>query len=177
MKQSAIYENFPLQIVLGCNLVSWSIYAIGAYILARLWLWLLIPYLLYCLGLEIKLLKEGCVNCAYYGKVCAFGKGKLCALIFERGDPRRFAAREISWTQVLPDLLVSLLPLIGGVLFLLQKGWDWTVVILSISLLVLASGGTALVRSSFACKHCQQRELGCPAEKLFSQERKFPHES
>jgi hypothetical protein len=161
------YEHFPAWIVVLCNLVSWSIYAIGAYILARLWIWLLVPYLLYVLWLEIRLLRKGCVDCAYYGKACAFGKGKLCAVAFERGDPQRFAEREISWAEVLPDFLVSILPLIGGVVFLVANGWDWSIAALLALLVILASGGTAFVRGTFACRYCKQRELGCPAYELF----------
>jgi hypothetical protein len=47
-----------------------------------------VPYLLYALGLEVRLLRTGCVDCAYYGKACAFGKGRLCAIAFEQGDPQ-----------------------------------------------------------------------------------------
>jgi len=34
-------------------------------------------------------------------------------------------------------------------------------------LIGLATQGNYLVRSRIACKYCKQRELGCPAEKLF----------
>ena len=167
MKQPESYERFPLWIVIVCNLVSWSIYATGAYILARLWIWLLIPYVLYCLWLEARLLKTACVDCAYYGKACAFGKGRLCALVFKQGDPQRFAGRDTSWVAVLPDLLVSILPLIGGIVLLVLNGWDWVIAVLLVLLFALAFGGTAFVRGSFACKYCEQKELGCPAYELF----------
>jgi len=35
-------------------------------------------------------------------------------------------------------------------------------------LLLLATAGKGAVRSSLACKRCRQRELGCPAERLFA---------
>jgi hypothetical protein len=161
------YEHFPAWIVFVSNLVSWSIYAIGAYILARLWIWLLVPYLLYVLWLEIRLLRTACVDCAYYDSVCAFGKGKLCAMAFERGDPQRFAEHEISWAEMLPDLLVSILPLIGGIALLMREGWNWLIAVLLALLLFLAFAGTGLVRGSLACTHCQQREIGCAAYELF----------
>lgn len=167
MNHSQTYEHFPVWIVLVCNLASWSIYAIGAYILATLWIWLLIPYLLYLLWLEIKLLRTGCVDCVYYGKTCAFGRGRLCALAFKQGDPQRFAAREISWSEVLPDLLVSMLPMIGGIALLILTGWDWLIAGLLLLLIALAFAGTGFVRGSLACKYCKQREIGCPACELF----------
>jgi hypothetical protein len=113
------------------------------------------------------LLSAACVDCTYYGKVCAFGKGKLCALAFEQGDPQRFMERSTSWAEVLPDLLVSILPLIGGIVLLALNGWDWLIVVLLVLLVALAFGGTAFVRGSFACNYCEQKELGCPAYELF----------
>jgi hypothetical protein len=165
--KSENYERFPLRIVVVCNLVSWAIYAIGIYILARLSIWLAIPYLFFVLWLEVRLLRTGCVDCAYYGKTCAFGKGRLCALAFEQGDPQRFAQREASWAEMLPDLLVPILPLIGGIAPLVACSWDWLIAGLLILLIVLASVGTGFVRGSLACRYCEQRELGCPAYELF----------
>jgi hypothetical protein len=170
VNHSRTYEHFPGWIVVVCNLVSWAIYAIGAAILGALRIWLIAPYLLFVLWLEVRLLRTGCVDCAYYGRTCAFGKGRLCAMAFERGDPHRFAARNISWTEVLPDFLVSILPLIGGITLQVLDGWNWLVAGLMVLLLALAFGGTALVRTSFACRHCEQRALGCPACELFGGE-------
>jgi len=38
-------------------------------------------------------------------------------------------------------------------------------------LILLTSAGNSYIRGSLACKYCQQRELGCPAEKLFNKEK------
>lgn len=170
MTRSQVYENFPAWIVLVCNLVSWSIYAVGAYILAALWIWLLLPYLLYVLWLEVRLLQNACVDCAYYGKVCAFGKGKLCAQAFKRGDPRRFAEHEVTWAEMLPDFLVSLIPLGGGIALLVTEGWDWVIVGLLVVLLALAFVGMGFARGALACRYCRQREIGCRAYEMFGGE-------
>src|SRR4030042_1309182 len=85
MKQAKGYENFPVWMVVLSNAVSLSFYVIGVYIFLAFGLLLVVPYLLYCLWLEIKLLKTGCVNCYYYGKVCCFGRGKLCSCFFKKG--------------------------------------------------------------------------------------------
>jgi hypothetical protein len=168
MSDSQTYERFPVWIVLVCSLVSWSIYAMGAFILARLSIWLAIPYLLFVLWLEVRLLRTACVDCAYYGATCAFGKGRLCAAAFERGDPQRFGQREASWAAILPDFLVSILPAVGGILLLVLRGWDWLIAALLILLVVFAFAVTGLVRGALACRHCRQRELGCPAYQLFA---------
>ena len=67
----------------------------------------------------------------------------------------------------MPDFLVSLIPLGVGIA-LLVRSFSWLVLLLLIVLLGLASAGTGFVRGQLACKYCRQRELGCPAEQLFS---------
>ncbi len=114
MEQTKTYERFPLWIVGLSNLLAVLIYGLGAYILAGFGLWLSGLYLFYCLGLEFRLLKGHCINCYYYGKVCGFGKGKLCSWLFKKGDPRKFGATDISWASMLPDFLVLLWPVVGG---------------------------------------------------------------
>jgi len=39
-----------------------------------------------------------------------------------------------------------------------------------IILFFLFFGGTAMIRGNLVCKYCKQREIGCPAEKLFNKE-------
>jgi len=167
MERSRTYDRYPIWIVLVCTLVSWMIYAVGGYVLARVWIWLVVPYLVYSLWLELRLLRVACADCGYYGRLCAFGKGKLCALALKRGDTRRFSARDISWAHMIPDLLVSLIPLLFGTGFLVLTGWDWLIGGLLFLLVILASGVTGAVRGSLACRYCRQRELGCPAYALF----------
>ena len=169
MEQTKVYNRFPMWIVVLSNFVGVSIYLIGAYILAGFGLWMAGLYLLYCLGLEFRLLKGHCVNCYYYGKVCGFGKGKLCAWFFKPGEPKKFAEADISWANMLPDFLVLLWPLFGGIILLVQD-FTWLGVGMLVFLVALALWGNAIVRGSFACKYCKQKELGCPAARLFGVE-------
>jgi hypothetical protein len=67
--------------------------------------------------------------------------------------------------------MVSIFPAIGGIV-LLVRDFSWLILLLLITLLALSSGGNAVIRGSFACRHCKQREIGCPAERLFSKETK-----
>ena len=159
-------ENFPVWIVLLSNFVAIGIYASGAYILAGFGVLTAVLYLLYCAWIEIRLLRGGCVDCYYYGKICAFGRGRLCSLFFGKGDPRRFVEREFSWSMILPDLMVSVLPFVGGIV-LLVRDFVWPLVGALAVLVALSTGGNVVVRGSFACKYCKQRELGCPAEEAF----------
>jgi hypothetical protein len=164
--KSHCYENYPWWTVLFSNLVSLSIYIIGAYILFGLgWIYAVL-YLLFCLFLEIRLLKTGCVNCYYYGKVCGFGKGKLSALFFKRGDVSQFSQRELSWKSMIPDMMGPIFPIIGGIILLIFN-FSWLILFLIVGVIILSTAGNALIRGFLTCNKCKQRELGCPAEKLF----------
>lgn len=167
MNQPVTYERYPLGIVLASNGVSLAILAIGTYVLIRILPWLAAPYLAYALWIEVRLLSSACVDCAYYGKACAFGRGVVSRWFFRKGQPERFACREIAWTVILPDMLVWLIPLAAGAVFLVWTGWDLVLAVLLIALLGLSTFGTGLVRGTLACDHCQQRILGCPAHDLF----------
>lgn len=164
--KSHCYENYPWWTVLLSNLVSLSIYIIGAYILFGLgWIYTLL-YILYCLFLEIRLLKTGCVNCYYYGKVCGFGKGWLSALFFKRGDVSQFSQQELRWKDMIPDMMVSIFPIIGGIILLIVN-FSWLILFLILGVVILSTAGNSLIRGLLTCGKCKQRELGCPAEKLF----------
>jgi hypothetical protein len=126
----------------------------------------IIPYLIYIAILEIRLLKTRCVNCYYYNKRCTFGKGKLCALFFKKGFPEKFNEKHVRRIDLVPDFLVSILPLVIGIaLFILN--FDLMILIFVILLILLSFPVSGYLRGSLACRHCKQRELGCPAEQLF----------
>ncbi|HII76071.1 MAG TPA: hypothetical protein HA264_03300 [Methanolinea sp.] len=166
MQEPCCLERYPAMTVVLSNLVSLLIYGIGAYILFRISLILTVIYVLFILFLEFRLLGRHCVDCYYYGKTCAFGKGYLSSLLFPRGQPERFNRKKITWKDIVPDFLVFLLPVIAGILLLIQQ-FSWTVLILIIALVVLGFFGNALVRGKLACRFCKQREIGCPAEQVF----------
>jgi len=167
MKGAKSYKNFPIWIVLLSNILAISIYVIGAYILAGFGVLFSALYLLYCLLMEIMVLRRSCVDCYYYGKVCGLGKGKLCSLLFKKGKPERFVKKEVSLSSVLPDFMVFIFPIVGGIILSIRN-FTWLLLALMIILAVLSLGGNAVIRGSFVCKYCKQREIGCPAEKLFS---------
>ncbi|UCE46043.1 MAG: hypothetical protein JSU93_00010 [Methanobacteriota archaeon] len=155
-----------MRLVAVSNLQSLSIYIIGAIVL-----WLLAPlvsvcYVLYCVILEIRLLRRSCVNCYYYGKTCCFGKGRLCSSLFKKGEPGRFTERQITWYDILPDFMVTIIPIVGGIILLIDE-FSWIVILSILALLGLGFAGSAVVRGSFACKYCMQKDLGCPAQRLF----------
>ena len=87
----------------------------------------------------------------------AFAKGRLCALLLRKGDPERFAKATARWTDLVPDSLGFLVPLGVGIALLV---WDFSWLVLGLVLLLaLASAvGNGVVRGSFTCRHCRQRD-------------------
>lgn len=160
------YEYYPLWVVLLSNLVSIATYFIGGYILYQLGLIPLVIYLLYILFFEFRLMKGSCANCYYYGKCCSFGKGKLSAIFFRKGNGKRFIQKQITWKDLIPDFIISLIPVLVGIVLLIIH-FNFLILLLIILLVILASAGNGFIRGSLACKYCRQREIGCPAEKLF----------
>jgi len=87
MEQQKCYENYPVWIVVISDLVSLSIYFIGGFFIYQIgFLWLML-YILSIFISEYKLVSKHCVNCNYFGKTCAFGKGRLSSL-FLREESR-----------------------------------------------------------------------------------------
>ncbi len=171
MKEFECFENYPYWIIIISNLLQLSIYTIGIIIIKPLGIiWLLI-YLAYIVFLEVRLLRKSCINCYYYGKRCAFGKGKLCSLFFKKGDIKKFAwSDNITWKDLIPDMLVAIIPVIIGIVRLIMD-FNWLLLLFVILLFLLVSKGNELVRGSLACKYCKQREINCPAEKMFNKEK------
>ena len=161
------YENYPAGIIFLSLSVSFLIYALGTFILARLGILFAFLYVLYCIGNEMNLLRSSCRHCYYFGKACAFGKGRLCALVFRKGTSDTFISRKITWRDMIPDLLVMLVPVAGGIAVLILR-FSPVILLAIIALAVLSFAGNAFIRGNFACKYCKQAELGCPALDLFS---------
>jgi len=166
MKEQACHEDYPVSTVIVSNLVPFVIWITGAFIISLIGLPWALLYLLFVLALEFRLVSGHCRDCYYFGKTCAFGKGRLSALFFRRGDPEAFTQLKIGWKDLVPDFLVFLVPVIAGIVILVWQ-FSWTILLLIIVLFILGFAGNAFVRGHLACRFCKQRELGCPAERLF----------
>ncbi len=73
---------------------------------------------------------------------------------------------------MVPDLLAFIIPLLAGIILILQK-FTWVIPVLVAALFLLSFPGTAYVRTKLACRYCKQREIGCPAERLFDSSEKL----
>lgn len=168
------FEKYPLSLIIGSNILQVLIYLIGAYIIFKIgYIWLIL-YLIFIAILEIRLLKSSCIHCYYYDNWCAFGKGKLSSIIFKKGSPKKFINKQIDFIDIIPDFLVSIVPLIVGIILLILN-FNWFLLLLIVILLVLAFPVNGFLRGNLACKFCKQRELGCPAEQLFKKKKTHLH--
>lgn len=166
MQEPGCKEEYPLAIVFVSNLVSLLTWGIGAFLLSRFSIIWVIVYVFFILILEFRLLGGHCTACYYYGRTCAFGKGRLSSFFFRKGDPEKFSRMKITWIDIVPDFLVFIVPVLAGIVLLIQ---DFTLIILIlvIALLLLGFLGNAFVRGRLACRYCRQRKIGCPAQQLF----------
>jgi len=164
------FENYPIGIVILSNFVSLVIYGFGFLIILRLGLAYSLLYLSYILILEFRLIKNHCVNCFYWGKTCGFGKGRISSWSFKKGDNLNFCNKSMTWKDLIPDILVSVIPIVIGIIFLILK---FDLILLSALLLVLflTTIGNGFIRSILTCRYCKQKELGCPADMLFNKEK------
>lgn len=167
METSETYENYPIRIVIQSSVVSFGIYVLGFIITYQLGWIPSIIYLGFILALEYRLIRYSCTNCYYWGKACGFGRGRLSALLFKKGDPLKFCNNVLTWKYMIPDLLVSLIPLVIGIILLIINFEALTLFAL-VLLIALTTAGNGYVRGTLTCRNCKQRELGCPAETLFN---------
>jgi hypothetical protein len=171
MQETGGKENYPPWIVLVSALLSLLMYGIGMYILMQYGIIWVFCYVVFILIFEYRLISGHCTDCYYYGRTCAFGKGRLSALFFRKGSPEKFMAMKLTWKDIVPDFLLFIIPVLAGILLLVQ-GFTWTILVLVIALLLLGFAGNAVVRGQLACKYCRQREIGCPATELFDMRKK-----
>lgn len=167
MQTEETYDQYPAGIVLVATLQSLLTYAIGAFLLGQIHIVFAGLYLLAALALEYRLISRHCTDCYYYDRTCAFGKGRVCGRLFRKGDPQRFSQMAVTWKDILPDFLMFIIPAVAGIALVVTR-FSFLLLALTALIFILGFAGNAIVRGKFACRHCRQRETGCPAERLFS---------
>ncbi len=171
MMPTNTYENFPFRTVFISNALSLGIYVSGILVMTYLGWIIALLFLIYVVILELRVIRFHCIHCYYWGKTCGFGKGRVSAWFFKKGNPARFCAKKMTWTDMIPDMLISLVPLITGVILLIIH-FRISILLALVVLLFLTTIGNGYVRGSLTCKYCKQAELGCPANDLFNSKQK-----
>ncbi len=155
--------------VVVINILTLAVYVAGAYIMFKLSLITGILYVIFILVLEFQLYKNACTRCCYYGKMCAFGKGIIVSLFFKKGDPKKFAEKEISFKDLIPQLLIALIPLTVGVALLVSRGFDLLILLAMIYPVFSWVCLNQIIYGKLACKHCS---ICCPALNFFTKKKK-----
>lgn len=166
MKKKSLFENYPWQTIVLSILHQLAIYVIAGIIIFDFNLAWFFLYLFYVIVLEITFYPRACVYCYYYGKWCFMGKGKVAALLFEKQNPQKFCERQANFKNMLPELLVVIVPIILGIILLIQS-FSWFILVLIILDIFLMTWGNSYVRGKLACPHCKQGKICCPANKMF----------
>lgn len=167
-----IYESYPLWMVAVINILMLAVYVAGAYIMFKLSLITGVLYVIFILILEFQLYKNACTYCCYYGKMCAFGKGIIASLFFKKGDPKKFGEREISFKDMIPQLLVVLIPLAIGIALLVSRGFNLLILIAMIYPVFSWVCLNSVIYGKLACPHCKQGTICCQALKFFTKNEK-----
>ena len=166
-KKPELYEEYPIWMVLIFNLAVLLVYLAGAYILFKLsWITGII-YLVYLFMLEIRLYKEGCRYCYYYGKRCIKGRGLIAPIFFKKGNPKKFCEKKFTWKEFIPDLLVVVIPIMVGIALLVSRGFDWLILIALLYPVFTWFVVNPILYGKLACPHCKQGSICCPALKFF----------
>ena len=166
-KKPIIYESYPAWIVILVLLFQIVFYLAGAFIMFTLSLITGILYLIFVVVMELYIYRESCPNCCYYGKCCAFGRGKVAGWFFKKGDVKKFGAKEITFKDFIPQLIVSFIPVVVGIALLISRGFNWLILIATIYPVFSWFVLNPIVYGKLTCPHCKQGSICCPALDFF----------
>lgn len=171
MEQNKYYENYPFSTVCICSGQTILSYILGTWILFLVNEWLGFGYILLWLFSLLISMKLRCCYCYYYGRTCSFSLlSKLAGMIFNKGDPQEFKSSKKVMPVAAVSFIVSLLPLVGGVILNIMN-FSWLNVLLLGVYILSAFLVSFPIRGSLSCKHCKQGELGCPAYRRMTRDK------
>lgn len=171
-RKNKIYDKYPVWIVVLTNILFLLVYLSGLYIMFALHLITGILYLIFLVFMEFSVYREGCRYCCYYGGGCAFGKGKIASWFYKKGNPKKFCERELSWKDFIPQILVSLIPVVVGIALLISRGFNLIILIAIIYPIFSWFFLNQIIYGKLACPHCKQGSKCCPALKFFMSKQK-----
>lgn len=71
---------------------------------------------------------------------------------------------------MIPEMLVVIVPVILGIILLVQE-FQWWILALIVIDLILTSWGNGFVRNKLTCPRCKQGEICCPAREMFNKKK------
>jgi uncharacterized membrane protein len=153
-------EKFPIYRIILSNalMLFWialGTAACGFFNTLVVWIYLLCAVL----TIFVLLRKAVCTHCYYYGKWCSAGWGKLAALLFRKGNMEQFGTCLGARLAPLIYGLLLLVPLVFGMISLIQKFTLFKIIVLILLILVAVYSGT--INRKKACAICKMK-LICP---------------
>jgi hypothetical protein len=166
MSKVKIYEKgldeYPKPGIIIANLLMALWVAVGAYLCdsfhpAAGWVYLASALLM----IIVIMRKLVCANCWYYGKWCSNGWGKLSALMFKQGEIEKFAG--CAGIKIAPFFygLLTLIPLLLGVISLISSDEKRIIHTAAILFLLALSAYSGYIGRKKSCSNCKMR-LICP---------------
>ena len=76
----------------------------------------------------------------------------------------------MTWKNLIPDILLTLIPLVVGIVLLILK-FEPILFFALLVLILFTTMGNGYIRGTLTCKYCKQKELGCPADMLFQKKK------
>lgn len=86
--------------------------------------------------------------------------------LFKRDDPKRFCEKQVTWKNLMPQILVTLIPVAAGIYLLIQS-FSWTILILTLTPVLIWFFGNPIIFGKLVCPHCKQGRICCPANEFF----------
>ncbi|MHA1214710.1 MAG: hypothetical protein ACTSPG_05400 [Candidatus Hodarchaeales archaeon] len=160
VKSNDSFEKYPYRII--C--VSASLTALN-YLLGTLVLYVLdtiigFLFLFFCIFTILVSMRTRCSCCAYHGRWCNIGLGKLSGLVFKKGDPVEFRNPKNVILTVILGFTTIFLPVFVGIILIILDFSLFTVSLLAVYVLI-GFFPNLLLREKL-CVRCEQGVLGCP---------------
>ena len=162
------YGKFPLWIIFLSDLILFSVGFVGTYLSYLVNPIVGLLYLFWWIYLEYSTFTEGCVNCHYYGKRCAFGRGIIAKHLFAKGNPKKFCERKVTQKDMIPYYISVAIPLFSGI-YLLWLNFDWSILVMMVYPMLVMFLANPVIYGKWACPNCKQGAICCPAMDFFAE--------
>jgi len=151
--------DYPWTTPLIENAVWLAVLALGSLIFSLAGTWAAAAYLGYSVACMYLFLPwKVCTHCAYHGRTCHSGQGRIAGLLFAKADAAEFSRRFKLMRLAAP---VFLAPLVAG-LAICAVHFMWWRLAATLGFGILALAVTRAVTCGLGCPRCEQRAV-CPA--------------
>ena len=151
-------EEYPRSTIIVGNLTmaAWvALGTVGCWFLTPLGAWLYLAFAVIMIGVVLR--KLLCVDCYYYDRWCATGWGKLTALMFGKGDEKRFGSGPGQRLAPITYGLLSILPVVFIVTSIFTSHELLAPKLIVLVSLLAVSFYSGSIRRKKTCSQCKMR--------------------